>query len=98
MLANHDTVDHWFGAYLAPAGQTVEYRLQPAFAGSVFCSLHPAGTIVIGVEVRDFDWRLLVAPTLIFGPAIGLVIFGVGHVMGRLDDEPTEMATDRPAS
>lgn len=86
-LINHDRVDHWFGTYLAPANHTFTYELQPAYAGTVFCSLHPTGSIVIDVDVRDFDWRLLLAPTLIFGPAIGLVVFGVSFVMGALGEE-----------
>ena len=86
-LVNNDSADHYFGTFLAPAGQTVSYVLQPALGGLVFCSLHPSGTIDIGVEVRDFDWRLLVAPTLIFGPAIGIVVFVATQVMRKLDDE-----------
>lgn len=84
---NDDSADHYFGTFLAPAGRTVSYVLQPALAGLVFCSLHPSGTIDIGVEVRDFDWRLIVAPTLIFGPAVGIVAFVAAQVMRKLDDE-----------
>ena len=96
-LVNHDRVDHTFGSFLAPAGTTTIHELQPVYAGSFFCTLHPSGSIVIDVDVRDFDWRLLAVPTLALGPAIGLVVFGIGFVMRSLDDEPDEVLAAQPS-
>ncbi len=48
--------------------------------------LHPSGAITIDVDVRDFDWRATMFPTLAFGPALGLIIAGIGWVMRMLDE------------
>lgn len=96
-LVNHDTVDHTFGSFLAPAGVTSVHELQPVYAGSFLCTLHPSGSIVIDVDVRDFDWRLLLAPTLALGPALGLVGFAIGSVMRALEDGPDEVLVTQPS-
>jgi hypothetical protein len=85
-LVNHDRVGHWFGRYFVPALTTREYGLQPAFGGSLACSLHPSGAITIDVDVREFDWRATIFPTLVLGPAVGLILSGVGSVVGKLDE------------
>lgn len=87
-LVNQDTVDHWVGNFFVEAGTSRDYILQPAISGSLLCSLHPSGNVAIDVALRDFDWRLPMVPTLAFGPAIGLVILGVGRVMRAIDEEP----------
>lgn len=86
-LVNQDRVGHWLGGFFVPALATREYGLQQAFGGSLFCSLHPAGAITIDVEVRDFDWLATIIPTLALGPALGVIMAGVGRVV-RLLDEP----------
>ena len=88
-LVNRDRVDHWFGSYFVPALTTREFRLQPTIGGSLFCSLHPSGAITIDVDVRDFDWRSTIIPTLALGPALGLIWTGVARVLRSLD-EPDE--------
>ncbi len=85
-LVNHDQVGHWFGQYFVPANTTLEYGLQPSFGGSLACSLHPSGAINIDVDVRDFDWLATVFPTLVLGPAVGLILSGVVGVMRKLDE------------
>ncbi len=86
VLVNEDQVDHWLGELWVPAMATRQYNLQPAFGGSLLCSLHPSGAITIDVDVRDFDWRATMFPTLAFGPALGLIIAGIGWVMRMLDE------------
>ncbi|MFQ5557824.1 MAG: hypothetical protein ACE5GB_10020 [Acidimicrobiales bacterium] len=92
VLVNEDRVDHWLGGDLwVPALDTREYDLQPDFGGSSWCSLHPSGAIDIDVDVRDFDVRATMLPTLAFGPALGLVLAGTRRVV-RLLDEPDRRA------
>lgn len=86
-LVNDDSVDHWLGRFFVPAATTREYTLQPTIGGSLVCSLHPAGAITIDVDVRDFDWKATLLPTLVLGPAVGLVVLGVSSTV-RLLDEP----------
>ena len=88
-LVNHDRVGHRFGRYFVPPSTTRAYTLQPAFGGSLACSLHPAGEITIDVELRTFNWRATIFPTLVLGPMVGLVLAGVTSVVGKLD-EPDE--------
>jgi hypothetical protein len=85
-LINQDRVGHRFGQYFVPPATTRAYTLQPAFGGSLACSLHPAGEINIDVDVRTFDWRATVFPTLVLGPAVGLILTVVGSVMRKLDE------------
>ena len=95
-LINRDDVDHWIGPYLVPALDERSYVLQPSLGGSLFCSLHPDGEIRIEVDVRDFDARLTLLPTLLLGPAVGLIMAGVLRVM-RLLDEPIPAERDSSA-
>ena len=85
-LVNDDSTDHWLGRFFVPADTTREYTLQPSFGGSIVCSLHPDGAIVIDVDVRTFDWRATLLPTFVLGPAIGLVVVGVSSTMRHLDE------------
>lgn len=89
VLRNEDGVDHWLGEYFVPANATISYELSPTAAGFSFCSLHPSGGITIEVDLRGFDWRPTIAPTLALGPAMGLIVLGSRRVM-RLLDEPAD--------
>ncbi len=95
VLVNEDRVAHWLGDFWVAANSTAEFTLQPDIGGSLFCTLHPSGTVTIDVGVRDFDWRLTVIPTLAIGPFIGLVLFGTRRVMNALDepDRRSEMSS-----
>jgi len=48
--------------------------------------LLPAGEISIDVQPRGYDWRLTMFPTLLLGPALGLIIVGIRRVMRAIDD------------
>ena len=87
VLRNEDGVDHWLGEYFVPANDIRSYELEPTVAGFAFCSLHPSGGITIDVDLRGFDWRPTIAPTLALGSAMGLIVLGSRRVM-RLLDEP----------
>ncbi len=87
VLVNEDRVDHWLGDFWVAANSTTEYELQPDFGGSILCSLHPDGEINLDIGLRDFDWRVLVLPTVIIGPFLGWLLVGIRRVM-RLLDEP----------
>jgi hypothetical protein len=89
-LVNDDSADHWFGSFFAPAMTTRDYTLQPSLGGSVVCSLHPDGAVTIDVDVRNYDLRATLIPTLVLGPAIGLVVLGVTSTLRHLDEpEPS---------
>lgn len=88
-LVNHDDVDHWIGSLRAPALATAEHQLRPDLGGSLFCSIHPSRAIEIRVETRDFDWLLTVIPAAALGPAVGLVVVGVGWALRHLDEPET---------
>jgi len=89
VLRNEDGVDHWLGEYFVPANDIRSFELRPTVAGFAFCSLHPDGGITIDVDLREFDWRPTVAPTLALGSALGLIVLGTRRVM-RLLDEPAD--------
>ncbi|MEZ5412280.1 MAG: hypothetical protein R2761_29880 [Acidimicrobiales bacterium] len=84
-LVNDDKVDHLIGSYKAPAHATAEYTLRAQVRASLFCSLHPSGAIVLNVEERSFNWRMVGLPTIVFGPSVGLVLFVVHRVLRHLD-------------
>lgn len=88
VLTNEDDATHVLGPWSIPAMSTVWIDLQPAFSGAFACSLTPDGQVILAIEPRDFDWRFPMIPTLLFGPALGLVIAGTIRVFHALDEEP----------
>jgi len=96
VLDNRDSVVHFVGPWSVDPGQIREVQLQ-ASVPSVFCSVHPAGRLSINVEPRRTDWQLTVAPTLMLGPVLGLIAFGVRRVMSGLGDPETpDVGLTRP--
>ncbi len=90
VLKNEDDSTHQLGPWTVPAMSTVRIDLQPAFSGSFACTLTPDGQVILAIEPRDFDWRFPMVPTLLFGPALGLVIAGTIRVFHALDEEPDQ--------
>jgi len=84
-LVNEDVADHWLGGFWVLAGETASYTLRTSIGGIFSCSLHPAGEIVIDVEVTGFDWRLVMIPTLAIGPLLGLVAVAIRRVLRLID-------------
>jgi hypothetical protein len=84
-LVNKDASGHWLGGLWVLPGETASYTLRPSIAGIFSCSLHPAGEIVIDVEVSGFDWRLVMVPTLAVGPLLGLVAVAVRRVLSAIE-------------
>lgn len=84
VVRNEDSVDHRFGPYLVPSGQTVSVPQQQAGTSGFLCTFHPSGGL--GVTVKNPNnplWILL--PTLILGVPFGAVIAVVWAVFSRLD-------------
>ena len=53
---------------------------------------------MIDVEARTFDWRLTLFPTLVLGPAVGLILVAVWWAVGHLDEpEPRTPSSPPPA-
>ena len=97
-LVNRDDVQHWIGTFHVPPRETVEYTLGTTIGGSLFCTVHPDEAIVIDVEARTFDWRLTLFPTLVLGPAVGLILVAVWWAVGHLDEpEPSSPSSPPPA-
>lgn len=86
MIDNQDTVSHQIGPWSIAPGSVFAVELQPEVGGSFACSLLPAGQISLDVQPRGYDWRLTMFPTLLLGPALGLVVVGVRRVMKAADD------------
>ncbi|MBC8363881.1 MAG: hypothetical protein H8E59_02635 [Actinobacteria bacterium] len=84
VLDNRDRADHFIGAWFAPYDRVTEVTLEAS--ATVLCSLHPDGVISIDVTPRRTDWALAVPPTLMIGPAFGLVLLMAGRVLRGLDD------------
>ncbi len=89
VLDNQDSVTHVLGAWTVPAHTIRRFELQPAYGGLFVCSLHPSGAITLDIKPRDYDVKLVAAPTLGFGFALGLVLWigiSVSRVMGAGGD------------
>jgi len=105
VLDNRDDVTHVLGIWTVPPNTVRRFELQPAYGGFFVCSLHPSGAITLDIQPRDYDFRLIAAPTFGFGLSVGIVLFiglNVSRGMGgstndpyRRDEiEPHERATD----
>ena len=104
MLDNQDDVTHVLGSWTVPPNTIRRFELQPAYGGFFVCSLHPNGAITLNIEPRDFDFKLIAAPTFGFGFSVGLVLWigiNVSRAMGgatgdpyRRDDHPDGSPTD----
>jgi hypothetical protein len=86
VVDNRDTVSHQIGRWFVPSGAVIAIVLQPDYGGSLNCSLHPTGEISLDVQPRGFDLQMTLFPTLLLGPALGLIILGTRRVMRALDD------------
>jgi hypothetical protein len=89
VLDNRDVVTHVLGNWTVPANTIRRFELQPAYGGFFVCSLHPSGAITLDIKPRDYDFKLIAAPTLGFGFAVGLIIWigiNVSRVMGAGGD------------
>ncbi len=84
VLDNRDDVGHYVGAWFSPYGEVTEVTVTSS--ATVFCTLHPAGQIYIDVTPRRTDWMLAVPPTLLIGPAFGLVLLMALRMLRRLED------------
>ncbi len=87
ILDNRDDVGHYVGAWFSPYGEVTEITVTAS--ATVFCTLHPAGQIYIDVTPRRTDWMLAVPPTLLIGPAFGLVLLMALRMLRRLEDPET---------
>ncbi len=104
VLDNQDDVTHVLGSWTVPPNTIRRFELQPAYGGFFVCSLHPNGAITLNIEPRDFDFKLIAAPTFGFGFSVGLVLWigiNVSRAMGgatgdpyRRDDHPDGSPTD----
>jgi len=88
VLDNRDDVGHYVGAWFSPYDEVTEITVTAS--ATVFCTLHPAGEIYIDVTPRRSDWALAVPPTLMVGPAFGLVLLMALHLLRRLEDPVPE--------
>jgi hypothetical protein len=89
VLDNRDDVTHILGSWTVPANTIRRFELQPAYGGFFVCSLHPSGAITLDIKPRDYDFKLIAAPTLGFGFTLGLIIWigiNVTRVMGAGGD------------
>ncbi len=84
VLDNRDVADHYVGAWFAPYGEVTEVTMEAS--ATVFCTLHPAGQIIIDVTPRRSDWALAVPPTLMIGPALGLVLLLALRLLRGLEE------------
>jgi|TARA_B100000959_G_scaffold148056_1_gene155404 hypothetical protein len=92
VLDNRDDVGHYVGAWFSPYGEVTEITVTAS--ATVFCTLHPAGQIYIDVTPRRTDWMLAVPPTLLIGPAFGLVLLMALRMLQRLEDPETVAAAE----
>ena len=93
VLDNRDKVGHYVGAWFSPYGEATEITV--TVSATVFCTLHPAGEIYIDVTPRRTDWILAVPPTLMVGPAFGLVLLLALRLLRHLEDpEPSTNNAD----
>lgn len=89
VLDNQDDVTHVLGTWTVPANTIRRFELQPAYGGFFVCSLHPSGAITLDIKPRDYDVKLIAAPTFGFGLAVGVVLWigiNVSRVMGAGGD------------
>lgn|GEM_PF-166083 len=84
VLDNRDDVGHYVGAWFSPYGEVTEITVTAS--ATVFCTLHPAGQIYIDVTPRRTDWTLAISPTLLIGPAFGLVLLMALRMLRRLEN------------
>ncbi len=87
IMQNDDWVSHQIGPWSAPSGETIAVSLTEVRGGSLFCSIHPDGQIVLEVRPHGFDWELTILPTLILGPTVGVLYVGIRRLLWALDDE-----------
>lgn len=100
ILDNRDRVAHQVGGWLVGPGSVTSVILESSIGGSLFCTLHPSGAINLNVQMRGFDWRLSLVPTLMAGLPLGLAApLGI-RVWRALDDSDLipadEQRRDRP--
>jgi len=85
VLRNEDDVAHRVGPYVVPPGGSTRIALSPAGSGSFLCTIHPSGRLLLDVQPRGLDLRLTLVPTLLLGPALGLVAALIWRVVRALD-------------
>jgi len=84
VVRNDDSVDHRFGPFLVPSGQTVSVPQEQAGSSGFLCTFHPSGGL--GLTVKNPNNPLwILFPTLILGFPFGAVIAVVWAVFSRLD-------------
>ena len=84
VVRNEDVVDHRFGPFVVPSGQTVSVPQQEAGTSSLICTFHPSGGL--GLTIKNPNNPLWVLfPTLMLGLPFGVVIAVVWAVFSRLD-------------
>ncbi|GMQ94754.1 MAG: hypothetical protein BMS9Abin12_2260 [Acidimicrobiia bacterium] len=88
VLNNRDDVAHTLGSWFVQPNTETQFDLQPASGGYFSSSLLPSGRITLDIQPRDFDFSIIVFPVLIFGFAIGFVLWIGLNVMRSLDREP----------
>jgi hypothetical protein len=87
LVENRDAVAHVIGPWKVAPGTTQEIVLRSTQSSFFGCSVHPSGRLIIDVEPLRTDWPLTVAPTLAFGPALGLGAYVLRRVSHRLGDD-----------
>jgi len=88
VLNNRDDVAHTLGSWYVQPNTETRFDLQPAAGGYFSSSLHPSGGITLDIQPRDFDFSIIVFPVVIFGFAIGIVLWIGLNVMRSLGREP----------
>ncbi len=89
VLDNRDTYTHTLGTWSVPPNTTRRFELEPAFGGSFSCSLLPAGTVILDIQPRAYDFSIIALTTIGFGFSVGVILF-IGltmmRAMGREED------------
>jgi len=87
VLDNKDDVTHTIGTWSVPPNTTRRFGLQPAFGGNFTCSLLPAGTVILDIQPRAFDFSIIALTTFGFGMSVGVILVIVLSMMRAMSHE-----------
>jgi ABC-type lipoprotein release transport system permease subunit len=94
VIDNRDDAAYTLGNWVVPPKTIQSFELQPAYGGFFVCTLHPAGSITLDIQPRDYDFSLIALPTFGFGIALGVVIVIGLNVMRGLEDHEDVWVAD----